>query len=205
MFQISIVLSVLSGVLFFALLLIWATPALSGISIRAPTLNDSQLVSYLQKRRMQRDKNLILSELSHAELFIARMLSSGVYTVHEIIDVAADMTYRLKPYFRRCYNRYFTCGVNAIEQMKQELSDDGFSVLCDTLKCAAAFDKHEMGRQISEHLKQLKELRAYKRQQVVNRKEAKFAFVMILPIMAFLIVQVYPWLAQAISQLSIVW
>jgi len=197
-------LTAVSAVLFIVSLFVWGAPAISNISIRAPT-KESGILNYFKKLYAKRNKNLVLSELANIELFIARMLTCGVYTVHEIIGVAADMSNRLKPYFMRCYNRYFVCTTEAIEQMKNEISDDTFTVLCDALIHASSFSKQDMGRQVSEHLEHMKKLRMYRRQQVISHKETKFAFTMILPIGAFLIVQVYPWLIQAVEQLSIIW
>lgn len=174
MLGISLILTAVSAVLFIVLLFVWGTPAISNISIRAPTQNSS-IIAYIQGRFEQRKKSLILSEISDAELFIARMLKSGVNTVHETIGITANMTVRLKPFFQRCYNRYFSGGTDAIAAMKQELSDDGFSVLCDALIHAASFNRQEMGEQVSEHL------------------------------LAFLIVQLYPWLVQALEQLSVIY
>lgn len=204
MLRISVVLFFLSFCFLIVFLFVWGMPAISNISIRAPT-GDSGIVLYIQRKYERRRKALILSEMGNAELFIERMLLSSVNTVHEIIGVAADMTVRLKPYFQRCYNRYFSMNTDAIEMMKQELDDDSFSVLCDALIHAAEFSRQEMGVQVGEHLEHLKKLREYKRQQVISHKETKFAITMILPVIAFMIVQLYPWLVQAVEQLSIVW
>lgn len=205
MLQISIVLLLLSIALSGTAVVFYGAAIVDTARTRAPTVNDSPLTALIRKCAFKRQKDLILSELSSAELFISRMLMSGVYAVHEIIGVAADMTVALKPYFQRCYNRYFSIGTEAIDTMKEELPDDSFSILCDTLKYAASFDKREMGRQISEHLEHLKKLREYKRQRVISHKEGKFVFTLVLPIVAFLIVQVYPWVVQAINQLSDIW
>ena len=204
MIQVSFILTALSLGFCCLLLFVWGAPAISGISIRAPTGN-LRIVVYLQKVYERRQKSLVLAEMDNAELFIARMLVSGVNTVHEIIGVAADMTTRLRPYFQRCYNRYFSVGTDALKLMKSELDDDSFAILCDALIHAAGFSRQDMGVQVAEHLEHLKKIREYRRQRVINQKEAKFAFIMMLPVAAFLIVQLYPWLAQALRQLSLVW
>jgi hypothetical protein len=204
MFQASLVLTVFSAVLFIVSIFIWGAPALCNISIRAPNV-ESFIRTYFKRLHAERKKNLVLSELANIELFIARMLTCGVYTVHEIIGVAADMSNRLKPYFMRCYNRYFVSTTDAIEQMKAEISDDTFTILCDALIHASSFSKQDMGIQVSEHLEHIKKLRIYTRQRIISHKETKFAFTMILPVGAFMVVQVYPWLIQAVNQLDVIW
>ena len=204
MLRISLILTIASLSFFAAALFIWGARLLETVNIRAPT-KESAILQYLKKLYSTRKHGMLLTEVSTIELFVSRMLNSGVYTVHEIIGVCAETSIRLKSHFTRCYNRYFAHGSAAIEQMRDEIGDESFNMLCDALIFASAFNKQDMGKQVNEHLEHLKKLRAYKRQQVISHKETKFAFAMILPIVAFLIVQVYPWLMQAMEQLNIIW
>lgn len=175
------------------------------MSIRAPTFNESWLIKQYHMRKAQSNKQSTLNELDQVELFIVRMLKSGLFSVHEILGVAAEMSFELRPYFQRCYNRYFQCGADAITQMKQELRDDNFDVLCDALVFSASYGRKEIALQIEEYMVYINRIRAFRRQQNIRQKETRFAFVMVLPLAAFIIVQIYPWLMQAAEQLSVIW
>lgn len=204
MLQISILLTALSLMLAVTSLTI-RRPAASRITSQTLTLQSLRLLQWLQKKRLEGRRQAMLAELKQTELFIARMLKCGVYSVHEILGVAADYSVKLAPVFRRCYSRYFYNGTSAIEEMKQELPDNGFTVLCDALIYASSFGRQEMAAQVEDHLKQLSQMQSYKRQQTVSQKETRFVFTMILPLAAFIIVQIYPWLIQATQQLGILW
>jgi hypothetical protein len=205
MFQIAAVLALSSACLSIAYLALWSAPRLGHVTIRAPNWQHSRVMSMIQTRKQSRRQQALLSEMEEAEVFAARMLKSGVYTTHEILGVMAEMTVKLKPLFQRAYSRFFSCGTDAIEQMKQELPDEGFAVLCDALVFASSFGHKETAGQIQDHLRHLNQIHTYRRQRTIRQKEPKFVVAMVLSFCAFLAIQIYPWVMQALDKLTLIW
>lgn len=152
--------------------------------------------------RIRVRRKIMQQELPVIETFVGIMLESGTATVYTILQSLLRATEFFKPYLTVCLNEYHVDPQLAIQNMADEVADEEFQIICNSLKQAVDHDKRFTAAFLRQHLDQLKKLSQLDRQRKIKRKPLYMTLLFILPMVSILIIWFYPWFVDAIKMLQ---
>lgn len=152
--------------------------------------------------RIKARKKLMQEELPIIETFVVIMLESGNHTVYDILKALLNTTVFFKPYITMCLNEYYVDPKRAIQNMADNVNNEEFQMVCNSLKQAVDMSKEHTAEFMKQHLEQIKKIQNLQREASIKKKPMIYVFLLALPLTSVVVIWFYPWFIRAIDMLK---